>query len=313
MSSLSSLCKRSKVILWGNNTSHRHTHYWVFASYYRILKKSGVDVCWCEDDISQLDNIRESDLVFIHGSNRFVSEVLKTRAFIVDFHSGDLDQSVLDLLNGHDKRISELEYTEQHPSVIGSDLRIDRLTVWNSSTRILAQPWGTDLDVDEFLSPCLPVSSKVVYWCGSVWSSSSGWGNTVQIRALRESLEDKDLEFVVVNDADRFGNPLLTRASRIAPSISGEKQAEANLLVCRFFKNISYGCVPPTNVSAAQELFGESVFFDSNIDSVVSRALDAKWSEYYERVLDLQERISCYTVRAHLTKIFSVARSTGWM
>lgn len=56
--------KFNKIVIWGLK-SQWHTHRFIFAGYYRVLKKAGVHVIWVEDEKKSQKIIEPNDLIIM--------------------------------------------------------------------------------------------------------------------------------------------------------------------------------------------------------------------------------------------------------
>lgn len=286
-----------KVVLWGLVPPLQHSHGHVFSAYWRVCQKLGLNAAWLDDKPENAESIQAEDIVFIHGStNSHIPAVLARRPVIVDFHV-DVNRArlgdVVDQVWAYQRRVTERERP------VGDAQYWDPLTAYSAAERVLAQPWGTDLLVDEFDSPTQSGGADAVYWIGAWWKDES-WGNYDEIAALKHVVEAAGLRFVQFTDCDTVRNRFFVRQSRIAPAIAGAGQVRADYLACRFFKNISYGQPCISNVAGSQAVLQGSAIYAPDVAAAVTAGLATPQHDIAERVRFQQHCIRNYTVAAHL-------------
>lgn len=141
---------------------------------------------------------------------------------------------------------------------------------------VLYQPWATDFlpnEIEEKQHLNFSLERKV-FWVGSIWNQS-GQGNTEEISRLVDCLEKRNLKFERI-EADYNNNKDIINKSFISPALQGGWQCEVGYIPCRIFKNISYGEFGITNSKWVNELFGEELVFEENIDEMVELSLSKR-------------------------------------
>jgi hypothetical protein len=173
---------------------------------------------------------------------------------------------------------------------------------WDRHSRVLYQPWGTNLLPDEFFPPVFNAASNIVSFVGSVWDGN-GQGNRDQIHELRRAVEARGLVFDHRAGVSDEHNVQLVRDSRFAPAVAGAWQVEHEYLPCRVFKNISYGSLGVTNVPRFWELFGDAAVVSTDITELVDKALVLGEKPWLDLVRAQQEVVKDYTYATSLEMI----------
>lgn len=184
-----------------------------------------------------------------------------------------------------------------------SDIKIGPATYFDTKTRTLFQPWGTNLLENEFLKPVFN-KNKFVFWVGSIWNDKNNHGNLKQIDILKNAILKNGLKFINVRFIPDWMNKFFVRKSRIAPAISGDFQVEINYLPCRMFKNISYGQLGFSNVKKFKEIFKE-YNIDGSIDEMIEKILKLNKDEYKKLVLKQQEIVKNFTYKQAIENIIN--------
>lgn len=177
---------------------------------------------------------------------------------------------------------------------------------WDRHSRVLYQPWGTDLLADEFMQPVFNPDSVLATFVGSVWDGN-GQGNRETIRELAEALERHGLVLHHRAGVDDAENAALIRQARIAPALTGQWQVDHDYLPCRFFKNISYGALGMTNVRKAFDLCGGAWWSGQDLDGYLEAVLSLTEDQYVYYVAEAQEVVAReYT---YLTSLIMIERA----
>jgi hypothetical protein len=198
--------------------------------------------------------------------------------------------------------------------------RLLRLQVWTSDayglplhtfrqydpdSRILFQPWGTDLLPEEFYEPVYNPSATTVPFIGAVWSDLTSkpgteLGNKTMISELERLLLLRHLSLRLYTHISDTENVQLVRAGRIAPAFAGRWQTEHSYLPCRAFKNVSYGQLGITNVFLLAHRLSFPV---GSLEEQLDWALSLKRNDYLELVREQQRFVSNYTYRDSIQAI----------
>lgn len=300
-----SLKKFNKVIIWGLRKKY-HTHRYIHQAYYESFKKLGKEVVWVEDEVESQKIVQPGDLLFAaEPVGRFVGEkrVLADYALPIrndvyyclhnyqDIFLNKLDSSRVLKLQVY---LRDKEVFEQ----IGLD------TFFDNKSNTLYQAWATDLMPWEFKEPIFS-KSPFVFWVGSIWDNELHQGNKLAINNLKLALRENNLKFVQVRFVPNSLNSLLIRHSRLSPAVAGEYQVNIDYLPDRYFKNLSYGQLPFTNVKKLNELFSGPAANLNSTKEQIDTLLALSKSEYLAEVNRQQE--ICKSHFTYLQKIRNIA------
>lgn len=300
------LKKFNKIVIWGLRKKY-HTHRHIHQGFYETLKKIGAKVVWVEDEQENAKFIESNDLVI---SAEVYGKMVPQKNSLADY-SLPIRDDVFYCLHNYKPVFYEKLKKENllHLQVYSSNAeklttKIDSVTFFDESLRILYQPWGTSLLPAEFKKPTFS-KSPFVFWVGSVWNDKNNHGNLNEIAELKEVLKKNNLKFVKVRFVPDWVNTFLVRRSRIAPAIAGRIQVEINYLPCRMFKNISYGQLGISNVKKFNEIFVGCSLEGNSIEELIDKSLSLSKKEYLEMVRLQQEIVFNHTYIQKLLNIVS--------
>lgn len=237
-----------RVIIWGLLTKH-HTHRYIHKGFYNSSIRIGLDVLWLEDILENNDLIKETDLIITVGfaSNNLI---IKTDAFYC-LHNADEHFNSVKNLFGTSKLICLQVYTNK---LSGDLYKISSCTYFDSKSRTLYQPWGTDIPKKDFSNYSDFRLSNFSFFVGSVWNNDLNQGNLNEINILKRALWANNICLLNFRPRSEYVHKKLINSSRIAPAIAGKWQVENGYLPCRMFKNIANGALGASNVLEFSEI-----------------------------------------------------------
>ena len=199
-----------KFIVWGLPL-HSHTHSYIHHAFARVSKHLGYETHWVPDEEPSNNALTPGSVVLSCG-------VADTNLRSVEGVQYILHNSARDDLR-ENKHINLQVYT--HDVLERDTESLGDLTFWESSTKTLYQPWGTDLLPDEVLAQ-EPTSSssakKDVYWVGSVTNGEHG--NIDMLQRYAELCAPLGVKVSVKQNVSVRDAIDLTRSSRHAPTIA---------------------------------------------------------------------------------------------
>ncbi|MFZ2038543.1 MAG: hypothetical protein WAV11_01220 [Minisyncoccia bacterium] len=295
----------NKIIIWGLRKKY-HTHRHIHKAFYENANKLGYKVLWLEDEKENAKYIEPNDLIIsAEVIGKMVPEKLKLEDYNLPIR-GDVYYCLhnyknifLDKLNPA-KLVRLQVYSNKVESV--SDQKWGSATYFDSKTRTLYQPWGTDLLPSDFKKPVFN-RNHFVFWIGSIWNNAGNQGNLNAIDELKVVLKQNKLKFVNLRFIPDWLNIFLIRKSRIAPAIVGKYQEDIDYLPCRMFKNISYGQLGITNVRKFKDILGNSFIEGNSIKEITEKALSLSKDEYVSKVKAQQEIVRNYTYKNSIENI----------
>ncbi|MDD2505651.1 MAG: hypothetical protein PHF21_05255 [Bacilli bacterium] len=297
--------KFNKIVIWGFKRRW-HTQRFIFQAYYKTLKNLGVPVIWVEDDKRGVRYIEKNDLI-ISASGAYGRMVPEKKTF-EDYNMPVRDDVYYCLHGENDFFREKLDRNKTLNLYYYSDEarkfeRINEAVYYDSESRSLYQPWGTDLLPDNFLKPVFR-KNRFIFWVGSIWNDKNNHGNVEEINKFVGLCKKNKLKFIQIRFVPNFINRLFVRLSRIAPAIGGKMQVEVNYLPCRMFKNISYGQLGFSNIKKFNDIFKDCNIYDEDMDVMIKKVLSLKKEEYIEIVKKQQVICRKYTIAENLNNIF---------
>jgi hypothetical protein len=257
----------NKVIIWAHKL-HTSTHSYVQNGYYRSFKELGWETHWV--DTSDVDSVDISNsLIFVEDSVKNGLPIRKDCKYITHhFPEGELiekgipSENVLRLGN-------YLPREEIHE-------RISDLTYWDSKTRTLYQPWGTDLlpseiDTDDYV--IFNPDSKKLHYIAMLYEQGVWWAQEFA------NIIDRNhgVEFMVyTQNASDEENRNLIRESFLCPDFRSDWHLQCGYIPCRMWKNISYGRITGTNSPLVKRALGDHVVFGGTPQTLYQNLLEAE-------------------------------------
>ena len=302
----SGLKKFNKIIIWGLRKKF-HTHRYIHQAYFESFKKLGKEVVWVEDEVASQKIVQPNDLLFAAEP---VGKFVQAKKTISDYALPIRNDVYYCLHNYQEMFLNELDRGKVlklqvylRDKEVFKQLDLDAFFDFDSQT--LYQSWATDLMPWEFKNPIFS-SSSFVFWVGSIWNNEQNQGNQQTIARLNKELGRHKIRFVNIRFVPSYMNSFLVRHSRLAPAVAGEYQVAIDYLPDRYFKNLSYGQLPFTNVKKINELFGTVELCNSSIEEQVTKLLSMNKQQYLEEI-SRQQHI-CRDHFTYLQKIRNISK-----
>jgi hypothetical protein len=288
--------KRFKVILWGL-TNKRDSFRFIHAGFYDALKYSGVDVEWVADHPRNFIKLNSNTLVIAVDVD-CKNLPFHPEATYVTLNILENSETGLRLLNSNNWfRIQE--YTNSSHGLRDSEGSITR---YRPEKKTLYMPWGTPWHEKQFMhNKNDATQSKNEYWVGAIWNDALNQGNIESITTYRKTLGEAGVKFKRVGGSRfRIGglseieNARKVQASRLGAAIVGNWQQTNEYYPCRLFKAVSAG-IPPTSNLDARPVFGDTLLFSENIETLTHLALDESEEIRRDRAAEAQKMLRPYT------------------
>jgi len=293
-----------RIVIWGLRKKY-HTHRHIHQAFFKNAQKLKYDVIWVEDEKENQKHIQPGDIII---SAEVYGKMVPKKVTFSDYNLPIRDDVKYCLHNFQTMFTSKLKQENFINLAVynndseKADVRIDTARYFDTKTRTLHQPWGTDLLAHEFKKPVYR-KNRFVFWIGSVWNNPLNQGNIQQIEELKIALRKYKLTFIRLRFIPDFLNTFFIRLSRIAPAISGHYQVEVNYLPCRVFKNISYGQLGLTNVHKFSDILGDSFILAETIEQLVEKGIALNKEDYIKLTEKQQECIKKYTYKESIEYI----------
>lgn len=307
------LSRFEKVIVWGFPL-HSHTHSYIHACWVKTFKALGKDTYWFHDkqfeDPSKFsyknclfitEGFQDEHIPLEPSSTYFVhfcvypqkylrcnARLFEIRFKVEEFHDCNSDWNLKDGTHRLVPLSQDVEYESLSTNVgIAPEFRGPVPAQMNYEA--VYMQWPTDLLPWEInLADAEREHQNVVHFVGTPY------GNP-RLEKFKDILAKKGIEFILHNPWEKpvsfeDGRDFI-QMSCLAPDFRptgtaedtakyGEKNGKNHLAIgyvpCRLFKNISYGHIPLTDSPHAAELLGEGVVFETDIEKLVEKGLEAQ-------------------------------------
>ncbi len=295
-----------RLVIWGLKTVY-HTHRHIHQAFYKNAKKLGYNTIWLEDDKKNQKHIQAGDIII---ASEVLGKMIPKKNVFEDYNlpvRTDVKYCLHNYSNVFKSRLKKdvfISLSVYSNLVPTGNTPFDTARHFDTETRTLYQPWGTDLLVAEFKKPTFN-KNKFVFWIGSIWNNATNQGNVHAIEKLKNVLKTHAIRFMQLRFIPDFLNIFFIRRSRIAPAIAGEYQVDIDYLPCRVFKNISYGHLGITNVKKFVDILGPEYVIteEQPLEHVVNKVLQLSEEEYIQEVIKQQEAIKHYTYKESIQSI----------
>ncbi len=282
----------NRLVVWGGKNQGLESHRWIHAAFHKNAAKLGILSTWCADRADNAHHITPGCTIIsadVYGNNLpYVKNV--------DYVLHNFDGSHPVCQQAELERILRLQVWTS--DAFGEEWDVCRQYDWTS--RILFQPWGTDLLAEEFMEPVFNPQSREVCFVGAIWgekSEAGELGNEAVIGELKQACAQVGLTFVHKTHVSDSELVETTRAARLAPSFQGGWQVQHGYLACRSFKNPSYGVLTVSNNPFFRRIFGGAFLDGETVAELLGNALSLKRADYLAAIRAQQRTVRRYTFR----------------
>ena len=303
-------CRDRTVVIWGLRR-FTHTHSYIHANYYRVLKRNGIKVLWL-DDTERNQKLVPDRAILICVSLEI--DFIPFRSDITYFaHNLTEDQKRLFVAQ------KVLFYENFKNSSVGIPYDTARMSVFQPTERLLAQPYGTPVAQNDWITSS-PITGreKCENWVGSIWNDAGNRGNQAVIQTYTNLLYGQGVSFRQIEFGKLAKTPIASRLeakfvtdSVFGASIHSEHQILESNIVCRFFKSISFGKVPTTNQVNAEKYFPNSIVADIDLEIMLEMRLKLTQNACDKKLALAQEHLKQYTYEAGFNRM-ALAINEDW-
>lgn len=282
--------KYNKVIVWGHPL-YSHTHSYVHEGYYRALKHMGFEVYWFHDENYPIDFDYENCLFITEGfadknipinatSCYFVMYCPSPKKYELAGRYIEIRMGALDFKDHiNEYSLDKNKATKIGPTCYFEPKSKNKIKIKNNYVDYEIDDydkiyigWATNLLPEEinFEDAYLQRENKI-HFCGSI-SRTGEWENYSNFLPFVKACYDNNIEFI---HNDPWGNPLSslevisrTKTSLLGVDIRSSKYNKHQLLICRVFKNISYGHLGLTNSQIFHEELDGNCIVNPNTEQL---------------------------------------------
>lgn len=303
-------CRDRMVVIWGLRRFN-HTHSYIHANYYRVLKRNGIKVLWL-DDTEQNRKLVPDRAILICVSLEI--DFIPFRSDLTYFaHNLTEDQKPLFVAQ------QVLFYENYKNSAVGIPYETAGMSVFLPSERLLAQPYGTPVAKNDSITSS-PITNRErrENWVGSIWNDAGNRGNQAVIQTYTNLLYGQGVSFRQIEFGKLAKTPIASKLeakfvtdSIFGASIHSEHQIMESNIVCRFFKSISFGKVPTTNQVNAEKYFPNSIVADLDLEIMLDMRLKLTQNGCNKKLALAQEQLKQYTYEAGFNRM-ALAINADW-
>jgi hypothetical protein len=309
---LSRFITERTFVIWGI-TELQHTHGYIHANFFRVLKRNEVSVLWLEDHERNLAKIPKGSIVLF-----------------VDIAARELKFSMENYYIGHNsqKMLEFQSFILQHPgkalnwsfttnAAIGLSDAAGSIAKFDDVNTRLFQPYGTPLPNRSFVQQIETNTdrNRIENLIGSVWNDGRNQGNAEIINNFALALKSRNMKIRRIELGKlakfRFSEKIekkLVLNSAIGASIHSNYQISDGYLACRLFKSVSYGRVPVTNQNAFNGIFKEGFVYSQDVDEMIDSYLSLSPVAKRDMTFQAQRSLKQYTYEAGLNRLVRALR-----
>ena len=310
LSTFRSLARNKLVVIWGLR-NFNHTHAYIHANYFKVLKRNHINVVWLDDHRLNRRLVPQNAIVICVN---FAITSLPLRNDIT-YLAHNMDENQKALL----KEYNVLFYENFKGAFTGIPHESAAMSIFRPAERLLAQPYGTPIPKRQWLTTnSFPNQKTSETWVGSIWNDPQNRGNKLVIESYVTALHAHGISFRHVEFGKlaklSFSFALEKRfisTSVFGASIHSFHQISESNIVCRFFKSISYGKVPTTNQIHAKVFFPHSIVAELDLNLLIEQRLQLSNIEVSRKLKLAQEQLKPYTYEEGFNRM-ALAINNDW-
>jgi hypothetical protein len=297
----------SCVVIWGLN-NFEHSHSYIHLNYFKVLRRNKIPVLWLDDQKCNQNLVPQNAVVIYVG---FASQHLPHRSDLSYFAHNVSPSQRLFMQN-----LKVMFYENFKKSSAGIPHRLASLSLWNPRTQTLSQPYGTPIPIEQWrdLSP-VSLSRGAENWVGSVWNDDMNRGNSESIKHYVCALNKLGIKFrqIELGKISKlpFGPSIertLIAQSVFGASIHSDFQISESNIVCRFFKNFSFGKLPMTNQTCVSTYLEGLSLVNSNLETLIEQRLSIGREEERNMFQAARSSLRHYTYESSLERMANAFR-----
>jgi len=309
---ISGFIRERTFVIWGI-TALQHTHGYIHANFFRVLKRNYVDVLWLKDNVKNISLIPKNSVVL------FVDLTAKDLTFTKDnYYIGHNSEKIKEFQDfimqypGHG-----LNWSFTTKAATGQVDEAGSISKFDAVSTRLFQPYGTPVASKSFAKPINFASNekRIENLIGSVWNNERNEGNSEIIADFAKVLKNRNMKIrrIELGKLARFKfseklEKKLVRDSIFGASIHSNHQINIEYLACRLFKAVSYGRLPVTNQNAFMNIFEKNFIVSQDMEEMIDTYFSLSQSDKLEMTLQAQRSLNQYTYEAGLNRLVRALR-----
>ena len=293
-----------KVTIWGLKNI-RHSHRFIHKGFYDNFMKLGYNTQWVDD--SKANQNLNSDIFFVSGVAAKFMKFDKRFAYI--FHNVELNDSQKEFLDSN--RVNHINLQVYTNDSTGSALE-NRNILYDAKINTLFQPWGTPLSKHEWKDYVPRQFVKTEWWIGSIWNNSQNQGNRKIMNEYKQALKIFKVKLkrrggsrFNINGLSELQNSNLVRKSRFGATIVGDWQKQVSYIPCRFFKNVSFGIAPLSNMQSPLFTSDKQGFID-DLGDLLNFSTNESEKARFARFHSTRNDIVPFTYTENITRVIKI-------
>lgn len=294
-----------RVVLWGLRTTFNDTFYFIHKGLYETLKKLNIPVLWVDDKESNVDVLKNGDLVYAVDR---AAKFLPVRSD-VKYCLHNISEQFIKNLNPEQYLAIQVltldRFLEGREQSRPLDAYLHGAASYDLVGNVLYQSWGTPMLARDFMVPMNFPLKKSEYFVGTIWDNELGQGNKRVIAEYEKLLLEQHIQFKCVKGAPEFFNPIYVRHSAIGASIVGDWQREHGYTPCRLFKAVSYGRIGAINSNNSNIQYPWTVA-NENIEELIEEILQMSDYKTKELIRFQQKALEQETYEAKIANVCTV-------
>lgn len=304
MDPLASIPRSQPFVVWGLRST-RNTFRYIHLSFFRTLRRHGLNVSWVDDRASSSSHVPHNSICFVMGA---ASKHIPVRSDLT-YVSHNISSELTSKFNTLGRRHLAIQVWTRNSR--GRLIEGSEVISFDAESQTLFQPWGTPWERHEWAASPVVRRLPFDFWIGSVWNNVQNQGNTEVIRQWRDVLSNRGVVFRPLprgwpDSRGLYYRPI--RASAFGSSIVGGWQRDNEYLPCRVFKNLSAGVPPSGNNPGYKKVFGEYSLVGENLEDLAAQVGALSPSDREEMVQGAQRTMVNFTYKASLERIVHFLR-----
>jgi len=288
-----------QIVIWGHKL-HSHTHSYIHNGFYIAFNKLGFETYYYDDsDDVSIHDFSNSLFITEHQVNKKIP--LRQDCLYLTHYIDEGDYIGIPKENIIILKVTLRDFLEKelNKGLTYSELTFGQKYEYHSiddGYNCLYMYWATDLLPEQIDENIREINNIIVQpEINFIGSLTDKW---------------KQFNFLCINNGIFFNhygatfnihsnlnvsitdNMNLIKRSLIAPALQDDEQVKKQYIPCRIFKNISYGKMGITNNKTVNELFGDRLIYETDLNKLFEKSIEfERNSKKQEKIIELMEHV----------------------